>query len=381
MLKSIRRTSLGRRLVGPSKTARFHRDQEQIQAEDIQGKRTVTIYLNIHSSDDAYPEPLVQTPDMAKHIVVSETNRVGICGFSRGFNVTEQFKYVTKLRNHYAHYKESAMIGNTEYFSKFSRGYLFEYAANNQIPHLRDAYKDLDEKTYTSVVLPEYRVRSLWDNPGKALRVYHTNKSWSTTNDPTERANFTMGMYIVGMHHCPPALEKRLRDVYYNYEAYSFPRMPPHDPSIPADFFGMFKALQSLNLMNVEVSERLSEALGIQEFPLGMDTSFESTGILRYKKTTLTHILKYFKDLGFDYVNIVDASCRYTEMDYKNPEEVSRVSKLLRQQSTKETDTYEQQSETEGLLKRTSKTLGRKKYRRGKRLQTPVYTRRKSNSP
>ena len=97
MIKSIRRTSVGRRLVKPAKTSRFHRDQEDIEAENIQGTRTITLYLNIHSSDDARPTPLVETPDMAKHIVVSETNRVGICGFSRGFTTAGQFKYVTKL--------------------------------------------------------------------------------------------------------------------------------------------------------------------------------------------------------------------------------------------------------------------------------------------
>jgi hypothetical protein len=362
MLKSIRRTSLGRRLVGPSKTARFHRDQEEIAEEDIQGKRTVTIYLNIHSSDDAYPEPLVQTPDMANHIVVSETNRVGICGFSRGFNVTEQFKYVTKVRKHYAHYKESAMDGNSEYFSKFSRGYLFDSAAKNLIPAIRDVHKDLDEETYVKVVLPEYRMRSLWDNPGKSLRVYHTNKSWSTTDDVGEESNFTMGMYIVGMHHCPPALERRLKEVYYDYDAYSFPRMPPEHPGISADFFGMFKALQSLNLMNLDVSERLAEALGTQELPIGTESAY-STGILRYKQTTLTHILKYFKDLGFDYVNIVDASCRYTEMNYKRPHTVSQVRKLLRQQSGKETTDYENLRDELGLLKRTRKRTRGKNMR------------------
>ena len=380
MIKSIRRTSVGRRLVGPSKTARFYRDQEQIAAEDIQGKRTVTIYLNIHSSDNAHPEPLVQTPDMAKHIVVSETNRVGICGFSRGFNTTGQFKYVTKLRTHYVTYKESAMEGNSEYFHKFARGYLFESAADNRMTTIREVHQNLDDETYAKVVLPEYRIRSLWNNSGKALRVYHTNKSWSATNNPKEGANYTMGMYIVGMHHCPPALEKRLKEVYYDYDAFSFPRMPPHHPDIEDEFFKLFKPLQSLNLMNVEVSERLSEALGIDELSIGTDASSESTGILRYKRTTLTHILKYFKDLGFDYVNIVDASCRYTEMNYANPEEVSRVRKLLRQQSTEETEDYEKQEET-GLLRRSAKTLGKKKYRRGKRLQRPVYTRRKSSFP
>jgi hypothetical protein len=379
MLKSIRRSSVVRKLFGHTKSARFRRDQSAILAENIQGKRTVTLYLNMHSSDKAYPEPLVETPDMAKHIVVSETNRVGICGFSRGFNSTEQFKYVSSLRKHYAQYKDSAMEGNSEYFIKFSRGYMFQYASDKMVPSVREAHQDLDEETYEKTILPEYRTRALLDNPGKSQRVYHTNKSWSTNNNTKDESMFTMGMYIVGMHHCPQVLERRLKDIYYDYEAYSFPRIPPEHPGISEDFFGMFNSLQTLNLMNVAVSERLAEGLGIQEVPLGTEPS-ETTGILRYKRTTLTHILKYFKDLGFDYVNIVDASCRYTEMDYTNPEEVAQVRTLLRQQSKRETDDYANAEEL-GLLRRTSKTLGRKKYRRGKRLQTPVYTRRKSSSP
>ena len=377
MIRSIRRTSLGRRWLGPAKTSRFRRDQEEIAAEDIQGKRTVTIYLNIHSSDSANPEPLVETPDMAKHFIVSETNRVGICGFSRGFSTVGQFKYVTKLRTHYVTHKESAMRGNSDYFSKFARLDIFEAAASNKNSKLRDAY-NVDDETYTKVVLPEYRTRSLWNNPGKALRVYHTNKSWSLSNNLKEEANFTMGMYIVGMHHCPPALEKRLKEVYYDYDAYTFPRMPPHHPDIEDDFFKLFKPLQSLNLMNVEVSERLSEALGTEELPIGIDAS-SGTGTLRYRATTLTYILKYFKDLGFDYVNIIDASCRYTEMDYKNPLVVSQVRQMLRQQSKQETDDYEVVEEL-GLLKKTARSSGKQKYKRGKRLQKPFYTRRRQRS-
>jgi hypothetical protein len=379
MFKSIRRSSVVRKLFGPAKTARFHRDKAVILAENIQGKRTITIYLNMHSSDKAFPEPLVETPDMANHIVVSETNRVGICGLSRGFNSTEQFKYVSSLRKHYEQYKDSAMEGNSEYFIKFARGYMFQYVADKMVPSVRAAHQDLDEETYEKMILPEYRNRASLDNPGKAQRVYHTNKSWSTNNNIKDTSNFTMGMYIVGMHHCPPALERRLKDIYYDYEAYSFPRTPPEHPGISEDFFEMFRALQTLNLMNVAVSERLAEGLGAKEIPLGTEPS-KSTGILQYKRTTLTHILNYFKDLGFDYVNIVDASCRYTEMDYKNPEEVTQIRTLLRQQSERETEDYER-AEQLGLLKKTARTLGKRKYRRGKRPQTPFYTRHKRSSP
>ena len=354
MFKTLRKS-----ILGPSKPRQFHIDQDAIEEENIQGKRTLTIYMHIHSEDKLDAPPLRITPNMAKHIAISEANRVGICNFSRGHSTLDEFKFVNNIRRTYATHKDNAMEGNSEYFDKYVDVTQFRIASRN--PYLLTTY-NVDQETFTKVIYPEYNQRVLWNNPGKANRVYHTNKEWSTTINPTEKANYVMGAYIVGIHHCPPSLEKRLRDTYYDYDAYShWPRIPPSPHHIPTEFFSMFKHLQCLNLMNVEVSERLSKALGIKEVNFGTNESSSITGINRYSRTNLERVLTYVKDLGFEYANIVDSGCRFTDIDYKNPEVVARTLPLLRQQSEKETDDFERIRETEAFLpKHKSRTFKRK---------------------
>ena len=47
-------------------------------------RRTITIYIDLHSTDDLHPVPLPteeEDPYMAKNIVVVEAGRIGVCNF------------------------------------------------------------------------------------------------------------------------------------------------------------------------------------------------------------------------------------------------------------------------------------------------------------
>jgi hypothetical protein len=298
----------------------------------MESKKTVTIYIDL-DSDDNSSQPLLHDSSMAGHRVASMIGRIGLCNPMYEINTSQQFAKINELRKLFKRHAQRAMEGNIEFLqSTFN-------------PPLRDMYKHdavvskygMDESTFMKFIQPQYDERESYN--GTELRVYQKNKQWGVDPDSTHLEHFTMGVYIVGIHH---AEMKKITK--YNRMIPSIPRIPPRVER--AEDYTEFQDIQSLNLMNLEVSKKLSP------LPFGVHPTFHSTGILHYTHTDLQHILRFFKSAGFDYVNILDTGCRNVDVDHTNPLLVDQSFRNARFDSMLEKLAFEDEDRAVGLLSR-----------------------------
>lgn len=305
------------------------------------GKSTITIFINLHSIESYNPPKLEFTDLMASHRVISEANRIGVCAFGRNHTTADEIAYLRQIRKIYTHHKRKAMRGNTEFFKKTNRQHVF----TNLHQHSEELH-NVDQDTFLRWLQGEYTQRLIHNSPTDASRIYTADKVWGTRNDATEHENYIMGVHIIAFHHTDKSMVQKIRDLYYN-QTYSWSSMPPDTHGIPDDFFSKFKPLQSTNLMNLEVSQKLSD------LPFGYNESSEITGIPRYSRTSLSHLLLYFKNVGFDYVNMIDSGCRSIgDLDYTKDEDVKEAYPLMRTRSAEEKRLFQEHSAAVGLLKR-----------------------------
>jgi hypothetical protein len=350
-------------------------------------KSTITIYIRLESGESNDPEQLVYDPrTMCRHRVVSEANRVGICNV---FEMDEMRPaavnwQINQLRQLYHSYK-SVHQANLAYLAtinsiKFRTMALEDSSSDianiarlrhmERVPYITSKGKRLFEahnmtkKEFNEQMVKEYYER----DRGGHLRVYHVNKKWTThdaVDDPHEAdvpPTYFMGVYIIGTRHSTVDLiDKITQDELIPIP--SLARASSHP-----EFIDKFQDIQQQNLMNVDVSKRISDK------PFGQVITDKFTGIPHYTKTDLSHILKFFKDVGFDYVNIIDAGCRMVDIPMDGQYERNRA------QSAKEKTDYEIAQAAVGLLPKKSRKLNKQKYKLTRRRQKRIYTQRKRRS-
>lgn len=343
-------------------------------------RRTITIYVDLHSSDDLHPKPLPteeEEPNMAKNIVVVEAGRIGVCNFEADVhNPEQQRSNIIYLSNIYDRARKLTIAkANQEYFSTLKPD-KFEQVQHNQL--LLNAY-GIPKDAFVEHVLPEYQFRAQNQVFDQSYRSYLSNKRWGTSGDVEEAGNYFMGVYIIEFHNTTDEEYETFRNAYE--DGMMDVSWKPPDHLLRRKLRLGFESLQKLNLMNVEVSQMLCRKLRKPDMPFGFGTSISSstTGIDRYNRTDLVHILKYFFNLGFEYVNIIDQGCRYLKVDYNDPEAIKSGFTLARQHSAAEKEAVKQIPY--GLLRKRTRTSYKRKYKPTKRLQKRVDKTRKSHSP
>jgi len=336
-------------------------------------RRTITIYIDLHSSDDVHPEPLPKDPHMAKHIVVVEAGRIGVCNFETKVNNPQQQRsHLIDLSNVYDR-KLSIVQANREYFLTLSPS---KFEQSQHRPSLLQEH-GMTKDEFSEHVLPEYKFRAenhLFDH---SHRSYLSNKRWGTKPDLEEAGNYFMGVYVIEVHHTTDEQYEAFHNAYD--DGMIEVQWKPPDHLLRRKLRVGFADLQRRNLMNVEVSQMLCRKLGKRDMPFGTRISSETTGIARYERTDLVHILRYFFNLGFEYVNLIDQGCRYLNVDYGDPEAIKSGFTLARQHSAAEKEAVKQLPF--GLLRKRKQTSYKRKYKPTKRLQKRVDMTRKSRSP
>lgn len=338
-------------------------------------RRTITIYVDLHSTDDVDPPPLPKDPHMAKNTVVVEAGRIGVCNFeTKVHNPQQQKSHLIYLSNLYDRERKLSIAqANREYFLTLSPS---KFEQSQHRPSLLKEH-GMTQDEFSEHVLPEYQFRAENHVFDHSHRSYLSNKRWGTNANLEESGNYYMGVYVIEVHNTTDEQYEAFHNAYEDGLTDVEWKAPDH--VLRRKLRLGFEGLQKRNLMNVEVSQMLCRKLGKPELPFGTRISSETTGIARYERTDLVHILRYFFNLGFEYVNLIDQGCRYLNVDYKDPESIKSGFTLARQQSAAEKEAVKKISF--GLLKKRTRTSYKQKYKPTKRLQKRVDTTRKSRSP
>lgn len=341
-------------------------------------RRTITIYIDLHSTDDLHPVPLPteeEDPYMAKNIVVVEAGRIGVCNFEVDVhNPRQQRSLIGHLSRIYDRARKLTIAqANQEYFSTL-KPTKFE-----QVQHYPLLLKEygMTKDQFVEHLLPEYSFRAknhIFDN---SHRSYISNKRWGTSSDVEESGNYYMGVYIIEAHNTTDEFYEDFQNAYDDGLIDVRWKAPDHVTRLKLKLG--FEELQKRNLMNVEVSQMLCRKLRKPDMPFGTAISDTTTGINRYNRTDLIHILKYFFNLGFEYVNLIDQGCRYLNLDYGDPEAIKSGFTLARQHSAAEKEAVKQIPY--GLLRKRKQTSYKRKYMPTKRLQKRGDKTRKSRYP
>ena len=331
-------------------------------------KRTITIYVNLHSDELTLPEPLVMDSTMANHQELVDAHRIGICQL---YTKTSTTHYRQQLAEMKEVYKEPTVNeANYSFFQKFSTpAARYDHAEHS--PAVLRAHKVTAER-FRETVGKDYHHRAMYDDFYSYRRIYEHNKEWEI---PTriDDSWYTMGIYILGFHYTP------LNKILLIQESLRYKGELPDqaDTPMPADlpyatapdphFLDDYAELQKENLMNVDVSQRLAFMLG-SKVPLG-ENPIDVFGVTRYRSVTLSSILKYFKAVGFDNVNVIDFGCRSVRyIDYNDDADIALRTPLLRERSDRE----KERGEIEGLrTKRATKRLPKRKKRATAKYKLP----------
>ena len=337
-------------------------------------RRTITIYVDLHSTDDVHPTPLPTDPYMAKNIVVVEAGRIGVCNFEEDVETPrEQRSRLGYLSRIYDRKRRLTIAqANQEYFSTLKPT---KFENSQHRPALLDSYEMTQDK-FVEHVFPEYQFRAEHHTFDQSYRSYLYNKRWGTNAGLEEIGNYFMGIYVIEVHNTTNEEHQAFHTAYHDGMIDLSFKPPDHMPVV---LIGGFDSLQKRNLMNVEVSQMLCRKLGKRDMPFGTSISSKTTGFARSERTDLVHILRYFFNLGFEYVNLIDQGCRYLNVDYGDPEAIKSGFTLARQQSAAEKEAVKHFPS--GLLRKRKQSSYKRKYKPTKRLQKRVDKTRKSRSP
>jgi len=407
----------------PQKSNETCRGDCSSPASDIPSdKSTITIYVRLESSEPYNPPPLEEHVSMCKHRVVSEANIIGLCNIflASELNIDSVQKKLEKLRRDYS--DKSVHQANVDYLLdlddlRFHHMSFQEYAdwlhvltktmydplprphyiteslkklkeehdhrelailrslIRNYIRRGRGAKEKKDTTSPRSANAPRELEEST-EPETTSLRIYDFNKVWrhatATRDDPR---NYFMGVYIVGVHHASKKLVDKVRICMNDPSMKPLPKELDDFPTgvrLPAEtypwqhtwfipnFFDSFKTLQQQNLMNVAVSSLLSDV------PFGKNIIEHGrfTGITHYEQTDLVHVTRFFKAIGFQYVNIIDASSRIIPVAPKDESRYAEMHTRMRSRSAKEKADYIAAQLATGLHKKTrrARKLFRKQY-------------------
>jgi len=238
--------------------------------------KSITIYIDMHGMNlpDKLPTTILNT-------IIGGSP--GLCTFKQTHDTMDKtLMKIDRLKRIYQGQKISD--ANTIYSKEFS--------GLKNLGFLRDdSHKLIPSITPTSWTWPKarneyFKRRYSFDY----LRSYIHDRLFSYEDDASA---VTMGIYVID--------NKEYSDISLKYAVMS-KFTPERQERIGT--LDLYQQLQKQNLLNVNVAKQWARG--------GFDLPFttEYTTIEHYKEIKLSHILDFFKSLGYDHVNIIDEGCR-----------------------------------------------------------------------
>jgi hypothetical protein len=229
--------------------------------------KSITLYIHIHGA--TLPD-ILDTSILNTQLSIS----YGKCLSIYPHNTTEIIQKIKELTQLYQQCK----------ISEGNRNYCF-----TSLPMSK---KDIEEEykigSYIGWTPEEFEKFNSVPIPSKS-RSYIYDKSYGYNDD---NMSMSMGIYILDDRTYLPIQFPINMDLF----------TPEKRTYIVNET--QYQHLQQRNILNVDVAKQFSSD------PLSLSISDEYTQIPHYNNVSLSDILSFFKNLGYNHVNIIDESCR-----------------------------------------------------------------------